>query len=186
MKPPSAFLMVLAGLLIAFTARAYGYTAQDFGTSLEAMYREYAAQPPVKNRMFVCVNDCMDDPRYFKYSKERLRVLKSMLASGSPAEERKAIARSVKWMENRIGHTGNSCTGKALNVTSHIIILHDNNLLRFHRPHKPMGKLCLPKWPHWAGMIRDVQTTDVWAVDSYLDRKHDRVLVQPFDTWYCK
>lgn len=179
------FLLVLCGLLIGVTAQAFGYTVSDFGTRIEDMYREYAAQMPKRNRIYVCTNDCMGDPRFFRYSGKDIARLRAMIPTTDPVSERAGIAKSVKWMENRIGHTGNSCTGSALNVTSHILVLHANGILKHHRPHKPMGKLCLPKWPHWSGMIRaNDRSGTVWAIDTYLDKS--RVIVQPFSEWYCR
>lgn len=175
----------MRALLIPLVFILMAFSVDDFGDRIEDMYRDYAAQMPKGNRIYVCVNDCMDDPRFFTYSRKDLAFLKTLMNSGSPKRERENIARSVKWFENRIGSPSNSCTGEALNVTSHLLILHKHKMLRFHRPHKPMGKRCFMRWPHFAGMVRaNDKAATVWAVDSYLDK--NRTLVQPFSTWYCK
>ena len=96
--PAVPVLLILAGLLIAFTARAYSFTASDFGTKVEDMYRDYAAQMPQGNRVYVCTRDCMGDPKWYRYSASDLAVLKEIMQSNSAQRERENLARSVQWI----------------------------------------------------------------------------------------
>lgn len=171
-------MMMLFILPLAFFVMGFS----TFGPDIGDMHRNdsYNLPMPRGNSFHVCKRDCINGEKFkVSYSGKDIAFLKELMHSNSAKRERENIARSVTWMLRRAGETGGSCTGFALAVTSHLLVLQANGLLKYHTVHRPIGRIVFP--PHWAGAVQS-RAGAVWAVDAYLARP--RVLIQPESRWY--
>src|SRR5215510_12633754 len=74
---------------------------------VDQLYSMSAARPPDKNRIFVCSAYGCRTQTEFKLTPGDIAKLRSLMAepkrSAGPAEERQRIARTLAWMETRVG-----------------------------------------------------------------------------------
>ena len=114
----------------------------------------------------------------------------------SPAEERRAIAYAIAWMERRVaptvgtasdrasmdfGGSGDStqqdCVDEATNTTSYLLVLKANGLITHHTVEGTMSKENLAKglvklnpvayWPHWSAILKENKSGQKYAVDRW-------------------
>ena len=128
-------------------------------------------------------------------------------AADTPAEERRAVAYAIGWMERRVGDTiGTSadrpgmdfaasgdptqqdCVDEATNTTSYLLVLAHNNLLRHHTVGTPFSKENLLRgvagWPHWTAVLRETTNGQKWAVDSWIYANGENPAIVEAEKWY--
>ena len=106
------------------------------------------------------------------------------------AEERRAVAYAIGWMERRTGDvigtsadrpgmdftasgdpTQQDCVDEATNTTSYLLILERNGLLKHHAFARRSPRRMLrgfAGWPHWTAVLKDAGSGQRWAVDSWI------------------
>ena len=175
-----------AAALIAGATLLGGFIFRDGGPP-ELHYREYNAKAPRGNTVTVCHAHGCQRQASFTFSNADISDLSTLMnyvrKSDTPAEERRAIAYAIAWMEKRVGpSTGTAndraglgfmnspgqldCVDETTNATSYMLVLQSNGLLRHHVVIRPYSKFTLFKWPHFAAMIKERRGGPVYAVDS--------------------
>lgn len=119
------------------------------------------------------------------------------------AAERQQIAQAIGTMEQLIGPLANTandegrnvlfpdkpghqldCVAETSNSTQTLLLLHHQQLLRWHRPVHPAhrGPLQLSA-PHFSAVIQDKSTEALWAVDSWFLANGEPPVVVPLARW---
>lgn len=172
-------LLAAATLLCGFTFRQNGPP--------EAHYGDYNAKPPLGNTVSVCHAHGCQEQKLFTFTRDDISDLSVLMdyarTSETAREERRAIAYAIAWMERRVGpSTGTAndrpglgflnssgqldCVDEATNATSYLLVLQNNGLLRHHKVIRPFSKASFFKWPHFAAMIHERASKQIYAVDS--------------------
>ena len=120
----------------------------------------------------------------------------------NPAKERLQISQAIGLLEqivgakndtlgDRAGTFDNSdykgqldCNDEAINTTTYMRLLKKNGLMQFHETEDTRTRnFFFTGWPHTTAVIRDIKTSERFAVDSWFyDNGHAATIV-PFKTW---
>ena len=181
------------------------------GLSIDQHYLRYAARLPEKNRIFVCSAYTCRTQTEFKFTSEDIAKLRSLMAepksSAGSAEERVRIGHTLAWMEKRVGDTvGTSadrpgddfsgtgdptqmdCVDVATNLTSYLLVLETNGLIKHHVVGPLYVKEDIRKglsgWTHYAAMLVENQTKQRYAVDGWLLPSGKEPEIVEVEKWY--
>jgi hypothetical protein len=174
-------------------------------------YLDFATRPPRNNTVYVCHAYGCRKQTPFRFTDEDITALKTLMAktrkADTPAEERRAIAYAIGWMERRTGDvigtkadrpgmdfaasgdpTQQDCVDEATNTTSYLLILERNGFLRHHVVGTPFSKENLLRgvagWPHWTAVIKEHVGGQKWAVDSWIYANGENPAVVETEKWY--
>ena len=78
------------------------------------------------------------------------------------------------------------CVDEATNTTSYLSVLAANGLLRHHEVLRPMAKDSPLKWTHYFAVIRDTNSGQRWAVDSFMYPNGREPIVMKAEKWYVR
>lgn len=188
-----------AGLLCGFTFRP--------GGAPELHFKEYNAEPPRGNTVTVCHAHGCQKQESFTFSATDILDLSTIMDQvsnrASAAAERRAISYAIAWMERRVGPaTGTAgdraslgfmnasgqldCVDEATNATSYLMVLQHNGLLRHHFVIRPFSKASFFKWPHFAAMMQERKTGQVYAIDSGVGPNGSNPSILLASKWYIE
>jgi hypothetical protein len=122
--------------------------------------------------------------------------------SANAEDERQHIAQAIGVLENLVGQkTGTTadlagtffdgklagqqdCNDEAINSTTYMRLLKNNGLMLFHEIEDTRTRnFFFTGWPHTTAVIRDIETGERYAVDSWFyDNGHPATIV-PFKQW---
>jgi hypothetical protein len=154
-----ALLSVLAGLALTLLA---GCTYEQEGPP-EAHFEKFDAKPRKLDTVSVCPAYGCKEQTPFTFSQADTAELSALTArvprNDNPAEERRALAYAIAWMERRVAPTvgtatdrpsmdfGGSgdptqqdCVDEATNATSYLLVLERYELIRHHTVERPFAK----------------------------------------------
>jgi hypothetical protein len=199
----SAGALLLAGLLAACTHPRTGPVAQH--------YVDWASRPPVGNTVYVChAYGCKLQTR-FRFTDADVAEIRTIMErtrqADTAAEERRAVAYAIGWIEVRVGKavgtdsdrpgmdfaasgdpTQQDCVDEATNTTSYLLVLQHNRLLRHHTVGTPFSKENLLRgvagWPHWTAVLEETANGQGWAVDSWIYANGENPAVVEVEKWY--
>ena len=201
-----AFHAPLAVLTGAALALLCGCTYEQEGPP-EAHFEKFDAKPPKLDTVSVCHAYGCKEQTPFTFSQADIAELSALMArvprNDSPAEERRAIAYSIAWMERRVAPTvgtatdrpsmdfGGSgdptqqdCVDEATNTTSYLLVLDRHGLLKHHTVERPFAKDSLTKWTHWAAVIKETDNGERFAIDSSAGANGENPTVQAAASFY--
>lgn len=189
-----------------FASSLLAACANQSQSDATAWYNGQNGVAPKADRIYVCHGfGCM-----FKtpvnFSKRDLQRLKSILASGrkSPAAERAAIAKAVSWQELRVASTVGSaedlggfdmqnsgkrghmdCIDESSNTTSLLLIAQKHGYLKHHTVASPVarGFFLDGRYPHATATVREVESGEVFAIDSWTRANGKPPEVMALDLW---
>tara|TARA_Y100000031_G_scaffold139694_1_gene166674 strand:+ start:564 stop:1256 length:693 start_codon:yes stop_codon:yes gene_type:complete len=118
-------------------------------------------------------------------------------------KERQSIAASIAEFEKIVGQkTGTSndvwgtfqslgqgqldCVDESTNTTIYLMLLEQNNLLKYHTTSAPDTRLPLihgGRWPHQTATIIETQTQEKYVVDSWFHNNAEPAEIVPLKTW---
>jgi hypothetical protein len=173
----------------------------------QAHFEQFAAKAPEANTVTVCHAYGCKAQTPFTFSQSDIAeiagVMDRVRRDDSAAEERRAMAYAVAWMERRVapkvGTAGDrpsmdfagsgdpgqeDCVDEATNTTSYLLVLQRNGLLRHHDVERPFAKDDLSHWTHWAAVIREKDNGTRFAVDSSSGPNGDNPTVQAAASFY--
>ena len=169
-----AFIAPLA-LLLGLALVALGCTYDEDGPP-DAHFEKFATKPPNRDNVTVChAYGCKAQTR-FTFTESDITELRALMArvprSDTPAEERRALAYAIAWMERRVAPTVGTasdrtsidlrgsgdpsqldCVDEATNTTSYLLVLDRHGLIKHHAVDRPLAKDSLTRWTHWAAVI---------------------------------
>lgn len=198
-------------LAIVSALTAAGCTHERGGPVL-GHYQQFAVEAPsAKNRVNVChAYGCKaQTPFTFKSNDvaELRDVMKKNKKADTPAEERRAIAYAVGWIERRVGQqigtsadragmdfgasgdpTQQDCVDEATNTTSYLLVLAQNGLIKHHTVGTPFAKEDFTRgvagWTHWTAVLKENTGGQKFAVDSWIYANGENPAVVETEKWY--
>jgi hypothetical protein len=207
MRMPGRALFTPFALLLAFAITGLaGCTYEQEGPP-KLHFEQFAAKPPAANTVDVCHAYGCKSQTPFTFSQADIVELSSVMnqvrRDDSPAEERRAIAYAIAWMERRVAPTVGTgsdrpsmdfagsgdegqqdCVDKATNTTSYLMVLDRNGLVHHHVIERPFAKDSINHWTHWAAVISEKETGERFAIDSSSGPNGDNPTVKAANEFY--
>jgi len=197
---------LIAGFLAAALAGLAGCVYRQEGPP-EAHYKDFSAKPPEADTVTVCHAYGCKAQTAFTFTpsdfSELFVVMTLVPREDSPREERRAIAHAIGWMERRVAPTVGTatdrpsmdfrgsgdrsqqdCVDEATNTTSYLLVLNRQGLIRHHAVERPFAKDAFGKWTHWAAVIREKQSGELYAIDSSASANGENPTVQAAASFY--
>lgn len=77
------------------------------------------------------------------------------------------------------------CIDEMVNTTTYLTMMRDEGLIRFHNLDKRLtnGWFEVSGWPHTAGSIKDVETGEIYVVDSWWLDNGNKPYILPKSQW---
>lgn len=173
----------------------------------EAHFEKFATIPPKGDTVTVCHAYGCKAQTKFTFSASDMAEISALMGrvrrEDTPAEERRAVAYAIGWMERRVApavgtatdrpsmdflgsgdRTQQDCVDEATNATSYMLVLARHGLIRHHRIERPFAKDSIKKWTHWAALIQERESGARFAVDSSSGPNGDNPMVQPAASFY--
>ncbi len=170
-------------------------------------FQKFETKPPRGDTVTVCHAYGCKEQTPFTFSQQDIAEISALMArtrrNDSPAEERRAMAYAIGWMERRVAPTvgtatdrpsmdfigsGNSsqqdCVDEATNTTSYLMVLDRHGLLKHHIVERPFAKDSINRWTHWAALIEEKGTGARYAIDSSSGPNGDNPTVQAEASFY--
>ena len=196
--------LVLAGWVVGACSHAPSLSQGDH-------YAMFNAKPPKGSTVYVCHAYGCRRLTKVKFGKAEVSKIRKLMAKtkrkDTPEEERRAVAYAVAWMERHVGNiTGTSadragmdfvasgdptqqdCVDEATNTTSYLMVLKNNDLLKYHDVSVPFAKenylRGVAGWTHWTAVLKDRQSKKSWAVDSWIFKNGVNPAVVETEKWY--
>jgi hypothetical protein len=201
-----AFHVPLAVLMGVAFASLCACTYEQEGPP-EAHFEKFDAKPPKLDTVSVCHAYGCKEQTPFTFSQADIAEISALMVrvprKDSPAEERRAIAYAIAWMERRVAPTvgtasdrasmdfGGSgdptqqdCVDEATNTTSYLLVLTRHGLLKHHEVERPFAKDSLTHWTHWAAVIKETDNGERFAIDSSAGTNGENPTVQAAASFY--
>ena len=174
-------------------------------------YVDFSVRPPRNNTVYVCHAYGCRTQTPFRFTDADIAALKALMQktrkADTAAEERRAVAYAIGWMETRTGDvigtsadrpgmdfkasgdpTQQDCVDEATNTTSYLLILERNGLLKHHTVGTPFSKENLLRgisgWPHWTAVLAESSNGQRWAVDSWIYANGENPAIVEAERWY--
>jgi hypothetical protein len=193
---------LLAGALFALGGCVY-----DEEGPPEAHFEKFAATPPQGDKVMVCHAYGCKEQTKFTFAPADIAEISALMArvrrDDTPAEERRAIAYALAWMERRVAPAAGTatdrpgmdfagsgvssqqdCVDEATNTTSYLLVLNRHGLIQHHRIDRPFAKDSINRWTHWAALIEEKGTGARFAIDSSSGPNGDNPTVQAAASFY--
>jgi hypothetical protein len=178
--------------------------------TIDEHYQEFKARLPERDTVFVCSAYGCRRQAEFKFTSADIANLQSMMSAAhtaTPADERKATAATLAWMEQRVGDAvgtsadrpgddfaGNGdptqmdCVDIATNLSSYLLILERHKLFRHHSVGPIFAKEDLRRgvsgWLHYAAILVETKTGQRYAVDGWLLASGKPPEIVETEKWY--
>ncbi len=175
-------------------------------------FQEFQARAPRKNTVYVCSAYGCQKQTPVNFSEKLPAIadlMKKTKKADSAAEERRAIAYAIGYMERHAGEvagtkndrpgmdwdgsgdpTQQDCVDEATNTTAYMLVLQNNGLLKYHTVGRPFSRgnilLGVSNWPHWTGVLWETSNKQKWAVDSWIYDNGENPAVVEAEKWYVK
>jgi hypothetical protein len=206
-------------LLLGLALAPLGGCTYDEEGPPDAHFEKFATKPPRLDTVTVChAYGCKAQTR-FTFTENDIVELRALMArvprADAPAEERRALAYAIAWMERRVAPTAGTasdrtsidlrgsgdpsqldCVDEATNTTSYLLVLAANGLIKYHTVEGTMSKENLAKgvatlnpvkyWPHWTAVLKENKSGQRYAVDSWLFDNGENPAVVKVEDWYIK
>lgn len=200
----------LKGALLLATMGLAGCTHPGFG-SIENHFATFGAKPPRGSTVYVChAYGCRMNTRFTFTAKDIADISKLMAKTrkaDTAAEERRAVAYAIGWMETRVGDvigtkddrpgmdfaasgdpTQQDCVDEATNTTSYLSVLANNGLIKHHTVGIPFSKenylRGVAGWTHWTAVLVETGNGQRWAVDSWIFANGENPAIVEAEKWY--
>lgn len=200
----------LIGSVVAMALLAGACTHEGFG-SIDNHYATFSAVPAKGSTVHVCrAYGCRVRTKFTFKPDDIAAIEKAMSANrkdGSAAEERRAVAYAIGWMERRVGDAigtkadragmdfkgsgdpnQQDCVDEATNTTSYLTVLANNGLIKQHSVGVPFAKenylRGVSGWTHWTAVLVEGASGQRWAVDSWIYDNGENPAVVEAEKWY--
>ncbi len=170
-------------------------------------FQKFETKPPRGDTVTVCHAYGCKEQTPFTFSQQDIAEISALMArtrrNDSPAEERRAMAYAIGWMERRVAPTVGTatdrpsmdfigsgvssqqdCVDEATNTTSYLLVLDRHGLIRHHIVERPFAKDSINRWTHWAALIEEKGTGARYAIDSSSGPNGDNPTVQAEASFY--
>ena len=200
----------LVALLVAVVCGVAGCSYSDNGP-MDGHFRNFSAEMPTEKVITICSAYGCRTKTPFRLTAADIASIQSAM-SPSPkddtaAAERFRIAKTLAWMEKRIGDAvgtsadrpgddffGNGdptqmdCVDVATNLTSYLLVLQKKGMLRHHTVGNVFAKedprRGLDGWLHYTAVIVDTKAKKQYAVDGWQLASGAEPEIIETDKWY--
>jgi hypothetical protein len=157
-----------------------------------------AAPPP----FFSCTDYHCDEGQAVQLSEAQWQSVRELFdATSSAAEERQQLRRAIARLEQEVGViTGTwrdlaknvdgaglpgqlDCIAESKNTTTYLQLLSDAGLLKWHQVEARAVRHPLIFNVHWSAVIREKNSDQQYAVDSWFLENGQPPYIQPLETW---
>lgn len=173
----------------------------------EVFLEERQIEPPSLERITVCAGEVCAKRREVSLTAEDRDTLRAFFAGteGVPAAEREAVKRAIVWFERRAGVDDkrppteeldkqnvkevfwnyHSCVDDTANTTTFLLTLEQLGVLTQHEVEGQAyrGLVIDGRVPHFTAVIREKDTGEEYAVDTWLYTTGEPVIVKPLSDW---
>lgn len=205
------FRNVAALAVVAAAGLVLGACTYERNHPVSTHFYDFSAAPPRGNTVSVCSAYGCNKQTRVRFSSAHIseirKVMDTYKRTKSAADERRAVAYAISWMEKHVGRvvgtskdrpgmdyagsgdpTQQDCVDEATNTTSYLMVLSHNDLLKFHRVGTPFSKgnilAGVQYWPHWTAVLYDNETGTKYAVDSWIYKNGENPAIVEADKWY--
>ncbi len=196
--------------LAALVALAAGGCSYEHALGVDH-YSVFNVTPPSNTTVSVCHGYGCRTQTKFTFTPADVAEIKKLMdktrKADTAAEERRAVAYAVGWMERRVGDeigtkddrpgmdfaasgdpTQQDCVDEATNTTSYLTVLQNQKLLKHHTVGKPFAKENFLRgvagWTHWTATLHENGSAQRWAVDSWIYANGENPAVVEAEKWY--
>jgi hypothetical protein len=200
-------LRVPFAVLVSFALAGLGGCVYEQEGPPEAHFDQFSTKAPKLDTVTVCHAYGCKLQTPFTFSQADVAEIASVMSrvrrDDSPAEERRAIAYAIAWMERRVAPTVGTvtdrpsmdfagsgdpsqqdCVDEATNTTSYLLVLARHGLIQHHLVERPFAKDSLTHWTHWAAVIKEKESGKPFAVDSSSGANGENPTVQAAASFY--
>ncbi|MCG8562515.1 MAG: hypothetical protein MI824_22175 [Hyphomicrobiales bacterium] len=174
-------------------------------------FADWKTEPPRGNVVTVChAYGCQRTSRV-SFSRADVKaigdVMRKTKKADTPAEERRAIAYAIAWIEKKVGAklgtsadrpgmdyrasgdpTQQDCVDEATNTTAYLMFLHSKGLIKYHTVQIPFSKGNILRgvkyWPHWTAVLEETNGGQRYAVDSWIYKNGENPAIVKVEEWY--
>jgi hypothetical protein len=195
-------------LLLGLALVSLGGCTYDADGPPDAHFEKFATKPPRQDTVTVChAYGCKAQTR-FTFTESDITELRALMArvprEDTPAEERRALAYAIAWMERRVAPavgtasdrtsidlrgsgdpTQLDCVDEATNTTSYLLVLDRHGLIKHHAVDRPLAKDSLTRWTHWAAVIKEKESGGRFAIDSGTGPNGENPTMQAAASFYA-
>ena len=171
----------------------------------EAHFEQFSTKPPRADTVTVCHAYGCKAQTPFTFTSSDIAEISALMTrvrrDDSPAEERRAIAYAIAWMERRVAPAARTASDRpsmdflgsgdesqqdfeATNTTSYLLVLERHGLIQHHSVERPFAKDDLSHWTHWAALIRERKSGELFAIDSSSSANGENPTVQSAASFY--
>lgn len=197
--------------LLTAMALGLGGCTHERNGPVEGHFQDFKVRAPVNNTVSVCHAYTCKMQTKFRFTDadiDELRaIFKKVKTEDSAAEERRAVAYAIGWIETRVGKaigtdkdepgmdfgasgkaSQQDCVDESTNTTSYLLVLQNNGLLKYHTVGTPFAKDQLWRgvsgWTHWTAVLKENSSAQRWAVDSWIYANGENPAVVEVEKWY--
>jgi len=194
-------------VLLSFALAVLGGCVYKQEGPPEAHFEQFSTKPPKADSVTVCHAYGCKAQTPFAFTPSDIAEISERMTrvrrDDSPAEERRAIAYAIAWMERRVAPTVGTasdrpsmdfigsgdesqqdCVDEATNTTSYLLVLERHGLIQRHSLERPFAKDDLSHWTHWAALIREKESGERFAIDSSSGANGENPTVQAAASFY--
>jgi len=159
--------------------------------------------PPTPERFTICYNGSCEEIAEVRLSAEQWLSIQSLFKTNTSAEqERKNIRRAIASMELMVGkitgthvdkagvfaHLGEQgqldCIDESTNTSFYLTMMMNDGLIRWHSiEDRETRGYFLFGWPHTSAVIRDTDSQQKYAVDSWFLDNGEPPYILPLEQW---
>ena len=209
MRPGEQFPRWCRVVALLLAAGLGGCSYSNIGP-IDEHYATYKARMPEGERVFVCSSYGCRTQTPFKFTASDIAQLQKMMSAArtkTAADERKAIKSTLGWMETRVDKVvgtsadrpgddglGNGdptqmdCVDVATNLSSYLLILERQKLLRHHSVGSIFVKEDIRRgfsgWTHYAAILVETKSKQRYAVDGWLMASGQPPEIVETEKWY--
>ncbi len=172
-------------------------------------FSQFGAVAPDGDTVTVCSAHGCKVQHSFIFSRadiwEMENIMRANVRSSSPVEERRGIAKTLAWIETKVGPatgtatdragidftaggdpTQQDCVDEATNATAYMMVMQRHGLIRGHEILAPMSKGVLidGRWPHYFAVIQERSTGQKYAIDTFVGPNGAPPAVVPAEQYY--
>ena len=161
-------------------------------------------QTPSLNQFEVCQGGGCAQYNQMSISEEEWESVAQLfiIKAINPADERLQISKAIGLLEQIVGEKNGTsddragtfdnadfsgqldCNDEAINTTTYMRLLKSNGLILQHEIEDTRTRnFFFTGWPHSTAVIRDINTKERFAVDSWFYDNGEAAIVVPFATW---
>lgn len=198
-------VLLLAAALGACTHEGFG--------SAEGHFATFSVPEPKGASVHVCHAYGCRTRTKFTFNDADIATLGALMkktrSADTAAEERRAVAYAIGWMETRVGEaigtkddragmdfaasgdpTQQDCVDEATNTTSYLTVLQNKGLIKHHTVSTPFARenylRGVSGWTHWTAVLVETTNKQRWAVDSWIYANGENPAIVKAEDWYLE